>query len=283
MKFSQSRFFSSLSLVLALVLSSSAAFADQLVLKSGKEYSGKFIRGDASSVEFRTGGKIESFRTLDVAQIVFKEPELAPQPAGRGILAPAAQDPARAAQDQPPVRQVPPQPAAPSVTYPSGTPITIRTTAAIDTDSNKVGDYFTATLEEPFMMGNQVLIPRGAEIKGRITESKESGRLTGKSELALELTEIVAGGKSYVVNTGEYSEVGSSRGKRTAATVGGGSALGAIIGAIAGGGKGAAVGAVAGAAAGTGVQLITKGQTIKIPAETILEFKLQAPLTVSVP
>jgi len=116
MKFSQSRFFSSLSLLLALVLSSSAAFADQLVLKSGREYSGKFIRGDASSVEFRTGGKIESFRTLDVAQIVFKEPELAPQPAGRGILAPAAQDPARAAQDQPPVRQVPPQPAAPSVT-----------------------------------------------------------------------------------------------------------------------------------------------------------------------
>ncbi len=281
MRFRQCERLSFLSLVLAIALSISSARADQLVLKNGREYSGKFVRGDASVVEFRTGGKIESFKTMDVVQIIFKEPELAQQPAGRGIQAPAPQPPAK--QDQPPIRQVPPQAAGPSLTYPAGTPFTIRTTTAIDTDRNRVGDYFTATLEDPLTMGNQVIIPRGAEVKGRITESKESGRLSGKAELALELTEIIASGKSYVLNTGEYTEVGSSRGTRTAATVGGTAALGAVIGAIAGGGKGAAVGAVAGAAAGTGVQLITKGQTLKIPAETVLEFKLQAPLTVSVP
>jgi len=275
--------FPALSLLLALVCFTPLARADQLILKNGREYTGKFVRGDASVVEFRSGGKIESFRTLDVAQIVFKEPELAAQPASREIQAPVPQGPPQAVQDQPPVRQVPPQVAGPAVTYPAGTGITIRTTTAIDTDRNRVGDYFTATLEDPLMMGNQILIPRGTEVKGRITESKESGRLTGSSELALELTEINASGRSYTVNTGEYTEVGSSRGSRTAKTVGGTAVLGAVIGAIAGGGKGAAIGATAGAAAGTGVQMITKGQTIKVPAETVLEFKLQAPLAVSVP
>ncbi len=264
------------SFALGILLSGSAALADQLILKSGREYSGKFMRGDASFVEFRSGGKVESFKTSEVAQIIFKEPELAVAPAPGTVQAPEARS-------QPPVRQVPPQPAGPTVTFPAETRITIRTTSAIDTERNRVGDYFTATLEDPITMGSQVILPRDAEVKGRITQAKESGHLTGRNELALELTEVVANGRSYTLKTGEYLEVGSSRGKRTAATVGGVSALGAVIGAIAGGGKGAAIGAVAGAAAGTGVQLITKGETLKVPAETLLEFKLQAPLTVTVP
>ncbi len=273
------------SFALGILLSGSAALADQLILKSGREYSGKFMRGDASFVEFRSGGKVESFKTSEVAQIIFKEPELAVAPAPGTVQAPEArsQPPADQVQDQPPVRQVPPQPAGPTVTFPAETRITIRTTSAIDTERNRVGDYFTATLEDPITMGSQVILPRDAEVKGRITQAKESGHLTGRNELALELTEVVANGRSYTLKTGEYLEVGSSRGKRTAATVGGVSALGAVIGAIAGGGKGAAIGAVAGAAAGTGVQLITKGETLKVPAETLLEFKLQAPLTVTVP
>lgn len=107
--------------------------------------------------------------------------------------------------------------------------------------------------------------------------------MAGKSELVLELTNITVDGRWFVLNTGEYIEVGSSRGSRTAKTVGGTAALGAIIGAIGGGGKGAAVGAAADAAAGTGVQLLIKGQALKIPAETVLEFKLTSPLKVPVP
>ncbi len=74
---------------------------------------------------------------------------------------------------------------------------------------------------------------------------------------------------------------GTGRGKRTAATVGGGAALGAIIGGIAGGGKGAAIGAGAGAAAGTGVQGVTKGQKVELPSETVLDFQLAQPVTVT--
>ena len=100
--------------------------------------------------------------------------------------------------------------------------------------------------------------------------------------MLLELTELVANGRRYYIRTTDHVEEGSSRGKKTAATVGGTAALGAIIGAIAGGGKGAAIGAAAGAGAGTGVQVLTKGEVLKIPAETVLEFRLQTPMTVSI-
>jgi hypothetical protein len=133
------------------------------------------------------------------------------------------------------------------------------------------------------MLGDQTIFARGTLVRGRIAISKESGRIAGQSQLVLELTEIDPNGRTYTLQTTDYTEVGSSRGQRTAATVGGTAALGAIIGAIAGGGKGAAVGAASGAAVGTGVQVLTKGQTLKIPAETVLEFHLQSPLNVSQP
>jgi hypothetical protein len=164
--------------------------------------------------------------------------------------------------------------------FPIGSPVVIRTVAVIDTDRNRVGDVFEATLEDPMIWGNQTVFPRGTPVKGRIAFAKESGSLTGKAQLILELTDVVANGRSYILNTSDYTEVGSSRGKRTATAAGGTAAIGAIIGAIAGGGKGAAVGAVSGAAVGTGVLAMTKGEVLKIPAETVLEFKLQSPLMV---
>ena len=98
--------------------------------------------------------------------------------------------------------------------------------------------------------------------------------------MALQLDRISAGGKYYNLQTDQYRRQGSSRGKNTAAKVGAGAGIGAIIGAIAGGGKGAAIGAAAGGGLGGGVQAATKGQQIKLPSETVLNFTLQAPLTV---
>ena len=286
-----------LTCVIALALASTAAWADQIILRDGKEYSGTFVRGDASVVEFRILGRSESFKTADVAQIVFKGPELASQPRSLTGNAPAQYAPPAAAG---PVTQNPaperesrsiqsnrqssaPDNSARSTTFPSGTQIAIRTTETIDTDRNRVGDTFVATLEDPLMADNRVVAPRGTEVTGRIAYAKESGRVTGQSELILELTGMKLNGKTYAIRSSDYTEVGSSRGRRTATTAGGGAALGAIIGAIAGGGKGAAIGAGAGAAAGTGVAVMSRGQTLKVPAETILEFKLQSPLTVGVP
>ncbi len=305
---------------LALLLAVPAAWGDEIILKGGRQYSGKFIRGDSNTIVFRILSRDETFSTSDVSEIVFKEPQIsstrssaattaasttgagastatgaaaatgassAPWPSSSGTRASTAAAP------QPQGAKPAPEPtAAPvsraaatggTVTLPVGTPLTIRTTTVIDTDRNRVGDSFDATLDEDVVLGDEVIFSRGTPVRGRIAYAKESGRISGQSQLILELTEIDAAGKTYNLETTDYTEVGSSRGKKTAATVGGTAALGAIIGAIAGGGKGAAVGAASGAAVGTGVQVLTKGQTLKVPAETILEFRLQSSLTVQQP
>jgi len=99
--------------------------------------------------------------------------------------------------------------------------------------------------------------------------------MVGKSELQLELTEIVVGGTAYPIFSSDYSASGKNSGKRrTAKRVIGGAGLGAIIGGIAGNaGMGAAIGVAAGATAA----LVQKGQKVSVPSETLLEFRLQQP------
>lgn len=275
-------------IALSALFLAATARADQIVLKNGTVYSGKFIRGDAKTVEFRILGRVESFSVAEIARIEFKEPELEKPAAAPAVVAPVAPVAAAPAATEPYAQQAKPDAPSPArsastVTLPAGTLITVRTTTPIDTESSKVGDEFEAILDESLVSEGRTVIPEGADVTGMITYAKGSGKLTGQAELILELTEVVVNGRSYMLRTSDYTEVGSSRGKRTAATVGGTAAVGAIIGAIAGGGTGAAIGAASGAAVGTGVQVLTKGQVLKIPAETVLEFKLESPLTVEGP
>jgi hypothetical protein len=268
-----------------------AAWADQIILKDGTVYSGKFIRGDSELIDFRILGRVESFKTVNISKLVFGEPELetpstpaqkspAASLPGKKETAPAEENPrpqlTRSVEGHPDTRTS-------TVTVPTGMALVIRTTTEIDTERNRVGDSFDAILDQNLVSGTQTVAARGSLIKGRIAYAQESGTFTGQAQLILELMELVANGKTYPLRTSDYSELGSSRGNRTAATVGGTAALGAIIGAIAGGGKGAAIGGASGAAVGTGVQVITKGQVLHIPAETVLEFRLQSPLIVDVP
>jgi hypothetical protein len=298
--------------VLAVFAVCTQALADQIILKNGTRYSGKFLRGTSTTIEFQILGRSESFNISEIAQILFQEPELtapsttvrtpstppipAAPPVPSNVPSPAtppvpASPPKAAATVAPSPENVPESKTAPTtvvqdasgLTLPTGTPITIRTMDSIDTDKNKVGDTFEASLEDPISAGGQTIGTKGTPVKGRIAWSRESGKVTGQSELILELTDITFNGKQYTLHTSDYQQVGSSTGRRTATAAGGGAALGAIIGAIAGGGKGAAIGAGVGAAAGTGAAVLTRGQTLKVPAETLLEFKLQSPLTLPNP
>ncbi len=174
-----------------------------------------------------------------------------------------------------------PPPAPRVVTVPEGTVIAVRLVDAINTAQSKAGDTFRATVSSPVTVGDEVVIPQGADVEGQIVNAASAGHFTGQSALALTLTRLRMGGKSYALRTNNYERQGSSRGKRTAETVGGGAGVGALIGAIAGGGKGAAIGAAVGAGAGTGVQAVTKGQQIELPSETVLNFALQGPLSVT--
>jgi hypothetical protein len=271
-------------LLFFLILCAGIAIArgDQIILKNGEKYSGRFVRGDDKTVEFRVLGRIESFRIADIDQIIFAEPDLAPPAPNPTPVPVASSDRTQQviSEPTPPSLQPAPVTTTDSYTFPVGTDLTIRTTAAIDTDRNKVGDKFEAVLEDPLIVGNQVVAPRGSEVDGTIAYARQSGKVTGQSELILELTALKINGKSYVIRTSDYRQVTSSRSMQTAKAAGGVAALGAIIGAIAGGGKGAAIGAVSGAAVGTGAVALTKGQSIKVPSETLLEFKLEHDLVI---
>ena len=175
----------------------------------------------------------------------------------------------------------PPPPLPPKrVTIDQGTQLTVRLVDAIDSEKNQTGDTFHATLNVPLTVDGAEIVPAGADVTGHLVEVKSAGKFAGQSSVVAQLDSITAGGKTYNIQTDQYKKQGSSRGKNTAEKVGGGAAIGAIIGAIAGGGKGAAIGAAAGGGIGGGVQAATKGQQIKLPSETVLNFTLQAPVTV---
>ena len=181
-----------------------------------------------------------------------------------------------------PVVPAPPPPPPPpqKVTIPAGTTLAIRLVDALDSEKNSPGESFHATLNSPLAVEGDVAIPAGYDVEGHIVDVKSAGKFAGQSLLVLQLDRISVNGKSYAVQTDQYKRQGSSRGKNTAEKVGAGAAIGAIIGGIAGGGKGAGIGAAAGGGLGGGVQAATKGQQIKLPSETVLNFTLQNPLTV---
>jgi hypothetical protein len=167
-----------------------------------------------------------------------------------------------------------------SVTVPAGTRISVRTIDDIDSTKNRVGYRFQASLEEALWVDGNVVIPKGADIYGRLEGSKETGTFAGRSELKLELTGIVVNGKTVPLVTGEYQVSGRSKGESTAKRTVGGAAIGGIIGALAGGGKGAAIGAGTGAGLGAGSEVLTKGDQVRIPSETLLDFTLEQSVTI---
>jgi hypothetical protein len=202
-----------------------------------------------------------------------------PVPAAPAPVARAAAENAPAAALTPAAPPKPPEPER--ITIPAGAIVTVRMIDGIDSSSHRPGEEFAATLDTPVVVGDRVVIRRGADARVRLIESRSAGRMTGRSELTVELVGLAAGAQTYAVESSAVQKQGASRGTRTAETVGGGAVLGGLIGAIAGHGKGAAIGAAVGAGAGTAVQGATKGQQIQIPAETKLEFTLKSPLTVT--
>jgi len=175
----------------------------------------------------------------------------------------------------------PPPPQPVTVTVPANTIVTVRTIDSIDSKTNQAGQIFKASLDAPIVVDNRVIVPAGADAYVKLVDAKSAGRVTGRSELGLELASIIFQGKTYNVVSSDVKQSGTSRGKQSAERIGGGAALGALIGAVAGGGKGAAIGAAVGGGAGTGVQVFTKGQQVKIPSETRLDFTLQQPLDIT--
>jgi hypothetical protein len=153
---------------------------------------------------------------------------------------------------------------------------------SVDSEKQKAGYRFTASLETNLQVEDMVVAPRGTTVYGRLTTAKEAGRMSGGAELTLELTDIVINGTANPLLTSTYELKSKGKGSKTAKRIVGGAGLGALIGGIAGGGTGAAIGLAAGAATGTVVSAATKGQQVSVPSESLLEFRLEQPVTLPV-
>lgn len=179
--------------------------------------------------------------------------------------------------------QVPAQrtPEVRSFTLNSGTPISVRLDHSLDTRYDRAGTPFVARVSQSIVRNEEVVVPRGAECRGHLVESKPSGRLKGRALIWLSLDTIEANGKTYRVATNGREFVSKGHKKHNLAWIGGGAGTGATIGAIAGGGVGAAIGAGAGAVAGTTGAIVTGKQNLRLAAETPVVFTLDRPVTVT--
>lgn len=261
----------------ALLLVAAIGFADTLELKDGRVVQGRYLGGTQAVLRFEVNGEVQTFPTNDIVALTFtRNSGSAPAPA-------AAPPPADQA---PPPSSAPPLASANSfaggdVTVPAGQSLLVRMIDGVDSGKNHVGDIFHASLETDLYVNGMLVAPKGTDVYGRLANADKSGTFSGRSELQLELSRLVIGGRDYPVVSSDYNVQGKSQGSSAAKKVGGGAVAGAIIGAIAGGGKGAAIGAAAGGGAGAGVQILTKGSQVKVPSETLLEFRLQQPVTIT--
>jgi hypothetical protein len=251
-----------------------------VTLTDGSKYKGVLVSKEGSQLTFRgDNGATRTFDSRDIKSIKFGDdtPPAASAERRKPANHPEPTAPAQTADNSAPAPVAAPPPR--EIVIPSGTQVSVRTNEGIDSKTATAGQTFSAVISQSVVDDSgAVAIPRGSPATLVIREAA-AGKVKA-NELVLDLRSVSVGGHDYNVETNSITQKGKSNvgaNKRTAIFTGGGSALGAIIGAIAGGGKGAAIGAAAGAGAGAGTQILTRG-SVKVPAETVLTFRLQAPL-----
>ena len=240
---------------LCVVSLAALASADTLVMRDGTRVDGTLTGFAEGTITFRQAdGTLRRVRTSEVEAVEFL-------PGGR--------DDPRDATSR-------------GLEAPAGTELVVRTVETIDSHNAGPGQIFSAVVEQDVRNASgRVMIPERSSAQ-LVIRQMSSGGTTGSPEMALDIRSITVDGRRYLISTTDLtleSDTGLGRNKRTAEAVGGGTLLGTIVGAIAGGGKGAAIGAVVGAAGGAGAQVLTKGRDVRVPAETVLRFRLDRSVT----
>lgn len=226
--------------------------ADILELKNGTVLSGKYAGGTAGTVRFDAGAGMQVIETSQVIALTFTTPAGTTAPAAPVVAAPAT-----------------PVAAPAKVILPYGTTLLVRMLDSVSS-KNKAGATFATRLEYDLVVNGVKAVPAGTIIYGKVQSSTQARRVLGKSTLDLRLTQMVPNGSPIPIATSGYQQAGEASIKKAAK----GAAAGAAIGAIAGdAGKGAAIGATA--------SVLVKGQTITVPPNTLLEFSLTQPVTIT--
>lgn len=280
--------------------------ADTLILRNGSRVDGSYLGGDNRTLRFAVYDHVNTYNLTEIDTLRLtggnqsgtSAAPAAPtyQPSAPPPPAPPVSD--RSAQTQAPYPSSPqapyPQSPAPAASrssgpetnwsnnnapqIPAGIELTVRLIDPVDSETDRLGQTYRASLDQPVVVNGQTVIPRGADAVATLIDAQKSGKIQGRTSLTLDLKTLSFNGRQYDITTTGVSQESGSRGARSAKVIGGTAAVGAIIGALAGGGKGAAIGAGSGAAVGTAAQVITSGQKVKVPAETRLSFTLQNPV-----
>ena len=256
-----------------------------VTLNDGSTFSGTVTSSSTSAITLQgSTGETRTYPMTQVASVQYGQaapvnqaaqpPAAAPQPVQSTVSAPV---PAQSV-------AAPPRPVEEFRTIPAGTTLEVRNNDTIDSQTAEVGQTFSGVIEREVLdTDGRVAIPRGASATLVVRSASGQGKLQGQSDLAVDVSSVDVAGRRYRLETSDFVERGTQglgTNKRTGVFVGGGAALGGIIGALAGGGKGAAIGALSGAGAGTATQGLTRGKAVRIPSETLLTFKLEAPVRI---
>jgi len=239
-----------------VALSAVPVWADTVRLRSGQTVQGELLSADSKVVRILLdNGTVTEFPVDTVRAVEFTARKATPAPTPNPSNAPRP------------------------VTLPTGTMLNVSLTEAIDVDATKAGMTFKALLDDPVMVGGQVVLARGSAVTLQAVKVDQAGKMKGSDKITLKANSIALGGRRYEIVTTVVESKGGGEGKKTTRKVGVGAGLGAAVGAIAGGGTGAAIGALAGGA--TGAVIASQGtEHLQLPAETRLQFALSAAVNV---
>ena len=237
-----------------ITLLSSMVLADTLEFKNGRLLEGDYMGGTRSTIRFQIEDRMEVIPIQEVLALTFSD-----SPPSASRRAPAS--PRATASAEPSTSR--------AINLPAGTRLLVRLAEGINSRENGTGSRFTALLEANLEVNGRVVARKGSTVYGRLTSARRGGRVAGKAELQLELTDILVNDRRYPIITDEYEIQGRSQG--TAKKTFGGALLGALID--------GSDGAKKGAAAGLGLSLLTKGKQVSIPSGTLIYFRLQQSLT----
>jgi hypothetical protein len=246
-------------MALCVVSLAAIASADSLILRDGTRISGRVVSVAARTITFEDASGVQRRYSADQVHAL----EFTPMSQQNASVGPTGSS-----------RRF--------ETLPTGTELTVRTSEDIDSSTAVVNQTFSALVERDIRSeSDEVVIPAGSRAV-LVVHEVSSGGTTGSPDIVLDMQSMTVSGRRYLVSTADVktdSGTGLGKNKRTAETVGGGAALGTIIGAIAGGAKGAAIGVLVGAAGGAGVEVLNKGKDVRVPAESLLSFRLDRPVS----
>lgn len=261
--------------------------ADTVMMRNGNRVNGTFVSGDNRTIRIDIGGHVNVYNLNEVNSIQFNNGQgsSSPNPNDPNISSTYPPNTPYGGNVNPPSGNYPASnqnyvqgTSSSSMEVPAGTQVVVRLIDPVNSETDRLGQTYRASIDDDIIVNGQTLIPRGVDAVVSLIDAQKSGKIQGRTELTLDLRSVTVNGRAVNISTSGVSQASSSRGARSAKVIGGTAAVGAIIGAIAGGGRGAAIGAGSGAAVGTAAQVMTSGQQVKVPAETRLTFTLQNPV-----